>query len=240
MRHVAVVILCNLCVSSYRFAPRCINKVHTLRKVNLQRYPIYSRQVSTDIERSEYLQAILLFGRLADQLGIGNTKYIPDLELPFSLWISLPLSRRLKNDYSPWKVLFDENEQISREKFHEMIREMPFKYPRGNETSPVELPRLVLDKFPGLNLADIKNDGSSRENLNKFLKEIQLEASTVDKFFDMVLEYGCSGDTAKDIITAKDFEMCMLKWASKDPETEGDPVVEWSVFWENVRSMPAA
>ncbi|GAB5371380.1 hypothetical protein AAMO2058_001574800 [Amorphochlora amoebiformis] len=39
-----------------------------------------------------------IFGRLADHMGIGNSKYIPDKPLPFALWISLPLSRRFKND----------------------------------------------------------------------------------------------------------------------------------------------
>eukprot|EP00954_Amorphochlora_amoebiformis_P005378 424304-Amorphochlora_amoeboformis.AAC.1 len=45
-----------------------------------------------------------IFGRLADHMGIGNSKYIPDKPLPFALWISLPLSRRLKNDKPQWKV----------------------------------------------------------------------------------------------------------------------------------------
>jgi len=217
---------------------------------------------------SSHLGALLVFGRLADHLGISNTKYLPDLPLPFSLWISLPLSRRLKNDYPQWKHLFDgdgDSYSITRAVFQERMRAMPFKYPRGDEFGPAALPTEVTEAFSAdsgagdkmaINVAAIKEDANLRAKLNAFISDIPLEDELLDRVFDEINRVGqmhrrnenfphqVSGDltslSSSDddaVMSRRTFEMCMLKWASEDPETEGDPVVEWTVFWKNLREV---
>eukprot|EP00465_Bigelowiella_longifila_P001968 CAMPEP_0185260654 /NCGR_PEP_ID=MMETSP1359-20130426/9219_1 /TAXON_ID=552665 /ORGANISM="Bigelowiella longifila, Strain CCMP242" /LENGTH=268 /DNA_ID=CAMNT_0027847021 /DNA_START=487 /DNA_END=1293 /DNA_ORIENTATION=- len=218
---------------------------------------------------SSYLGALLVFGRLADHQGISNTKYRPDLPLPFSLWISLPLSRRLKNDYPQWKDLFDgdgdsDGYSITRMVFRERMRAMPFKYPRGDEFGPAALPTEVTEAFSAdsgttdrtaMSIATIKQDANRRAELNTFLSGLTLEDELLDRIFDEINRVGqmhhrnknsqhqTKGDTTSpssdddSVMSRRAFEMCMLKWASEDPETEGDPVVEWTVFWKNLHEV---
>jgi len=190
-----------------------------------------------DVEGSrEYLTALLIFGRLADHLGIANTKYRPDIDLPFSLWVSLPLSRRLKNDYPQWKPLFEPDGLVSRVEFRSRMRNSPFKYPRGNETLPAALPRIVQDRFPQATLQGLRADVETRKEMNLLLEKIELQDVEIDAVFDTLRAgYPMPTVIGEDELRRESFEMTMLRWASEDPETEGDPVVEWEVFWKHMQ-----
>ncbi|GAB5359531.1 hypothetical protein AAMO2058_000551900 [Amorphochlora amoebiformis] len=175
-------------------------------------------EVSEDLGRfggedtSAYLSALLIFGRLADHMGIGNSKYIPDKPLPFALWISLPLSRRLKNDKPQWK------------------------YPRGLPSTPAPLPLTARESFPGLGYHELKIDAGLREALDRSLGGLRVDKEAVGRVFDVFVAEGMrAGVGDGKTLDPKVFETCMLRWASEDPETEGDPVVEWEVFWDHLR-----
>jgi len=199
-------------------------------------------EVSEDLGRfggedtSAYLSALLIFGRLADHMGIGNSKYIPDKPLPFALWISLPLSRRLKNDKPQWKPLFEPRSTLSRSEFVDKINSLPFKYPRGLPSTPAPLPLTARESFPGLGYHELKIDAGLREALDRSLGGLRVDKEAVGRVFDVFVAEGMrAGVGDGKTLDPKVFETCMLRWASEDPETEGDPVVEWEVFWDHLR-----
>ena len=151
------------------------------------------------IEKDETLQLLLIFGRIADHLAVGNCEYSADTEVPFSLWCTSRFSRRLKNNHPNWEALFrsssssDESSQsVSRTDFVQRLAKMPFKYPLDRNGRPAAPPESLSTYLASLNssksegkaedfsfVAEIRRDSDLRSAVNEWLQSLPIQVSCV-------------------------------------------------------------
>jgi hypothetical protein len=181
------------------------------------------------------LELLKIFGRFADHLAVGNCVYTADTEVPFSLWITSKFSRRLKNQHPQWEPLFEGGNAIPRAEFHTRLQALPFKYPLGVGSTPADIPSELVDDIDGeITCSLLRSDESLRLRVNSHIDKQPICAKVVDAVFDALLAPNKKG--AEGTISQAWFELKLVEWASDDPETEPDPVVEWGVFRQNVLS----
>jgi hypothetical protein len=191
---------------------------------------------------------LLIFGRVADHLAVGNCLYEMDTDVPFSLWVSSKWCRRLKNQHPQWLPLFRgtesvargefEPESVTRASFKRAMQALPFKWPLATGGQPAPIPVPVLASFPGLTHAALKKDGDLRDQVNANLSALSLGDRALDSVFSMLaFHFSCAASRSTDpadTLTRSAFELKCVEWASEDPEQEADPVLTWDVFEANV------
>jgi hypothetical protein len=180
------------------------------------------------------LELLKIFGRFADHKAVGNCVYIADTEVPFSLWVTNKFSRRLKNLHPQWEPLFVGGKAISRQEFRQRVTGLPFKYPLGIGSNAADVPSDLTAEMDGeVTASSLKADESIRSRVNSHINKQPICAKVCDTVFNALIAPNKNRDD-DGTISQSSFELKLVEWASDDPETEPDPVVEWGVFRENV------
>eukprot|EP00937_MAST-01D_sp_MAST-1D-sp2_P007738 g7738.t1 len=180
------------------------------------------------------MQAIALFGRLADHRAVCGCTYEMDTDVPHSLWINNRWSRRLKNNHPQWLPLFASGTAATRTEFAARLRSLPFKYPLAANNLRVPLcatARAALGPAATEGADEPRWSPSLRATVQQHFAQVALSDAIVDRAWALL-----GGGRGKDgVLERMAFETRVLEMANLNFDLESDPVLEYDVFAAELR-----